>query len=111
MTATYRLTATAVRDLESALEFVAHRDGLMRASKLLEAFSTAFQRLAERPGLGRVRAELTGESVRWWTVFDWLLLYQPNAHGIDVLTVIHGARELRNLVLGYRGGEDRPTTG
>ncbi|MCU0866121.1 MAG: type II toxin-antitoxin system RelE/ParE family toxin [Planctomycetes bacterium] len=105
MTASYRLTATAARDVESALEFVASRDGLDRAMKLHDAFSQAFLRLAGRPGLGRVRSELTGESVRWWTVFDWLVLYQPNEVGIDVLTVVHGARELRNLIVGYRGGQ------
>jgi plasmid stabilization system protein ParE len=107
VTSSYRLTATAARDVETALEFVASRDGMSRAMKLHDAFSRAFLRLSERPGLGRVRADLTGDSVRWWTVFDWLVLYQPTAKGIDVLTVIHGARELRNLVVGYRGGADR----
>ena len=41
---------------------------------------------------------LTGEHVRWWFVFKWVVIYDPESSPISILRVIHGARDLERLL-------------
>ncbi len=59
--------------------------------------SQAFELLAFQPGSGTTRPKLTGQRVRWWPVFKWIVIYDPTASPISILRVIHGARELDRL--------------
>ena len=53
--------------------------------------------VAFQPGSGTTRPKLTGQRVRWWPVFKWIVIYDPTSSPISILRVIHGARELDRL--------------
>lgn len=93
----YRLTESAEADLDEILGFIAERDGINRALHVYEAFTKAFERLADAPGIGTRRPPMTGDAVRWWPVFSFLVVYDAEREPIDILRVIHGARDLRRL--------------
>jgi len=57
---------------------------------------TAAARLAIVPNIGRARPEL-GKDVRSFPVRKYLLFYRPITGGIELLRVIHGARNLRKI--------------
>ena len=98
MTAGYRLTGAAEDDLSEILLYVAEHDGAGRALHVHAKFVEAFERLASTPGAGAKRPELTGDRARWWTVFRWIVFYDPETSPITILRVVHGAREL-DLIL------------
>ena len=50
------------------------------------------------PKTGTTRPELTGERVRWWSIFKWIVLYDPETSPITILRIIHGARELGRIL-------------
>lgn len=50
------------------------------------------------PASGSKRTELAGERVRWWRVFDWIVLYAWESSPITILRVIHGARALDRIL-------------
>jgi antitoxin ParD1/3/4/toxin ParE1/3/4 len=93
----YQLTDTAEVELEDVLGFVADRDGVQRALHVHGKFVEAFELLAFQPGSGTTRPKLTGQRVRWWPVFKWIVIYDPTSSPISILRVIHGARELDRL--------------
>ena len=93
----YILTETAENDLREVLDYIAGQDGRERALHVHRKFVQAFEALAGAPGMG-VQRELTPPGVRWWTVFRFLVIYQSEASPIEILRIIHGAREIRLLL-------------
>ena len=93
----YQLTATAEAELGDILGLVAERDGVHRALRVPNKFVKAFEFLASQPGSGRTRPKLTGDRIRWWPLFKWLVIYDPVSPPVSILRVIHGARELDRL--------------
>ena len=91
MPAGYRLSRTALEDLEEILLYVSESSGTDRALHVHARFVAAFELLAELPASGSKRIDLTGERVRWWRVFDWIVLYAWESWPITILRVIHGA--------------------
>jgi toxin ParE1/3/4 len=107
MTHSYRLTATAERDIEQILEFIARRDGVGRALSVQGSLEKMFRAIVRSPGSGRKRPHLTGQNIRWRTVFHYLVLYDPGSRPITMLRVLHGARDIdRILPSGGAGTSD-----
>ena len=94
----YRLSQTALEELEEILLHVSERSGANRALHVHGRFVSAFELLAEVPTSGSKRTEITGERVRWWRVFDWIVLYAWETSPITILRVIHGARALDRIL-------------
>lgn len=98
MTAAYRLSETAEGELGEILLHLAVEESVERALHVHGHFVRAFELLAEQPGSGRRRPELTGDRVRWWNVFKWIVIYDPESSPIVVLRVIHGSRALDRIL-------------
>ena len=98
MTPGYQLTETAEAELDEILRYVVDRDGLDRALYVHDRFVHAFELLTAQPGSGTTRPDLTGGHVRWWFVFKWVVIYDPERSPISILRVIHGARDLERLL-------------
>jgi len=47
--------------------------------------------------MGTRKPELTADPIRWWPVFRFLVVYDGEREPIDMLRVIHGARDLARL--------------
>lgn len=94
----YELTETAEEELAGILRHIAERDGVERALRVHGKFVATFETLAETPGIGFKRPHLTGERVRWHTVFRFVVLYDPESSPIVVLRVLHGMRDLKRLL-------------
>ena len=94
---TYQLTETAYAELEAILVYIAERDGLERALHVNRQFHEAFGKLARMPGMGSTRSQLTGEHARWWPVFNFLVVYEPDDPGVIILRLVHGSRDLDQL--------------
>jgi toxin ParE1/3/4 len=93
----YQLSETAEAELGGILLYLANKESAERALHVHGHFVRAFELLAEQPSSGRKRPSLTGERFRWWTVFKWIVIYDPESSPITVLRVIHGARALDQI--------------
>lgn len=89
----FRLARAAERDLQEIKDFIA-RDSVDAAARVLSRLERAFDELAEMPGLGHRRDDLTPEDFRFWSVFDYLIVYDPNASPLAVVRVLHGRRDV-----------------
>ena len=92
----------AQADLDDTAEYLG-QDNPAVASRFLAATEEAFQQLLATPGLGRVREylnpKLTG--LCSWRIrgFEkWLAFYRSTDDGIDVVRILHGARDLGPLL-------------
>jgi toxin ParE1/3/4 len=64
-----------------------------RATRLRDIFYEQFRLLAAQPHLGEARNDL-GSNVRQWTVGDYVVLYEPKDKGVDIIQIVHSARDL-----------------
>ncbi|NOT00409.1 MAG: type II toxin-antitoxin system RelE/ParE family toxin [Phycisphaerales bacterium] len=89
-------------DLDDAGAYIA-KDSPATAKRFLVAAERAFQQLSDTPGLGRVRklrhSRLAG--VRSWRIQgfeNWLIFYRPVDSSLEVIRVLHGARDLETVL-------------
>lgn len=98
MKGVFYLSLQARRDVEEIEEYLATAS-LDAAIRFQGCMWETLGRLAESPLIGRERQSRSSVTagVRMWTVDGFrsiLVFYRPVAHGIWVLRVLHGARDL-----------------
>ena len=94
----YRLSSTAQADFEEAAEF--WRSKSIAAEERWEArLLDALQHIADWPDSGYTRTVIdTSPSTRFWTVEDYIIMYDSSAEPIFVLSILHGARDIPHVI-------------
>jgi addiction module RelE/StbE family toxin len=92
----YVLHPEAFADLDEIREFIA-QDNPDAAGRLMDEFFAAFQSLAQFPASGHLRPDLTGRSLRFLVVRQYLIVYAPESQPLQILAVLHGRRNPRVL--------------
>ena len=67
------LTQAAKADLLKILEYL-EGDSLSAVLKVVDALDDAMRLLADNPGTGHLRPDLTPQDVRFWSVFRYLVI-------------------------------------
>jgi antitoxin ParD1/3/4/toxin ParE1/3/4 len=93
----YVLTAAARTDLSEIAEFI-RRDSPSAARRVVESLREAMVKLAGMPEMGHVREDLAQASLRFWPVYSYLIVYLPESRPLQILRVLHGARDVRSLL-------------
>lgn len=88
-------TPEAKQDLLDTWEYIAD-DSVRAADRWLEEIVKHFESLAESPRIGRERPEL-GEDLRSYPVGNYVIFYKPLENGVEIIRVVHGARDLRRV--------------
>ncbi len=94
MSRPFLLAPSAARDLDDILEYALNRGGPAYALRIHRSLWESFSKLAGEPELGHVRRDLADESLRVWVVLSYLIIYRPSTEPLQVIRVIHGARDL-----------------
>ena len=64
------------------------------AVRVRDAIYDAVGKLAERPGIGHTREDLTDRPVKFWSVYSYLVVYDPESRPLTIVAVLHGARDV-----------------
>ncbi len=82
----------AKSDLVEIWDYIAENSEA-RADAFIQTIGQKLQILAERPNIGRPRDELV-DALRSFPVGRYVIYYMPIEDGIDVVRVLHGARDI-----------------
>jgi plasmid stabilization system protein ParE len=93
----FALTPAAEDDLRKIIEYL-EGDNPNAVAKVVDALDEAMQRLADNPGMGHARPDLTAEDVRFWPVFKYLVIYRPSTHPLQIVRVLHGRRDVKTIL-------------
>ena len=96
MSPRYQLTPSAQQDVDQITDFIAE-DSVEAALRVHDALEEAFRHLAEMPGMGHTRADLTVRPVKFWSVYSYLVVYDPASTPLTVVAVLHGTRDVENI--------------
>lgn len=91
----FRLTPQAQSDLLAITDYILDNSGAKRAKSVISVIREALEKVAETPGLGHKREDLTDEDVRFWTVFKYYVVYRPETHPLEVVAIISGWRDVQ----------------
>ncbi len=98
------LTPTSKSDLRDILHDLAE-DSPDAAQRLREKFYDDFLALGRSPGIGHYHDELLSRKYRFWNLYPYVIVYAWEATPIQVVSVIHGVRDLA-AILALREGID-----
>ena len=85
----------AEADLDKIHDYIA-AENPTAAAALVTRLEDLAALLADAPGMGRARPELLS-NLRSFPLGSYLLFYRPSDNGIEVVRVLHGARDIPAL--------------
>jgi len=86
-------TQPAVEDLQKLHAYIA-RDSELYASGFVEQIILAVERLSDHPRMGRIVPETNDETIRELIHQHYRIIHRVTDQSIEILAVIHGARDL-----------------
>jgi plasmid stabilization system protein ParE len=89
----YVLAPDVLQDLQDIWDFIGS-DNVPAANKLEDESFEAFEMLAKRPRMGHTRSDLTERDVRFWPVGQYLIVYRSLPNTLQIVAVLHGARDV-----------------
>lgn len=93
----YTLSARARLDLQLIWNRIAE-DNIDAADRVKSKFREAMEQLAQMPGMGHRRLDVKNQRYRFWRVYSYLIVYFPDTKPLQIVRVVHGARDLRRLL-------------
>lgn len=90
-----RYAAKARADISVITEYIA-KDNPPAAGRVLASIRGACRSLADRPGLGRKRPELSADLYSF-PMGSYVIFYRVSTE-VEILSVLHGARDIPKLI-------------
>ncbi len=87
----------AYEDLWGIWQYLAQEAGVMVADRIEEDLFDAFDTLAQNPGIGHSRTDLTKAPVFFFSVRQYLVIYRKKVP-LEIAAVIHGKRNARRVL-------------
>ncbi len=93
----------AWREINVHLEYLEEQAGLETAERFLDQLISSFEVLAHMPKIGVQCGfgNLAIRSLRRWQVKgfeNWLIFYRAKRDGVEIVHVMHGARDIESLL-------------
>ena len=92
----YKISPAARTDLNGICRHIA-ADKRAAAGRFRKTFYESIRLLAAQPLIGEAREEF-GTGVRIFPVGNYLIFYRPTPERIEVVRVIHGARDYESFL-------------
>ncbi len=93
-----RISPRATEDLLDIWSYIAD-DSEANADGFIDKIYETMELLARQPGLGRLRKELVPE-IQSFAVGRYVVFYRVVTDAIEVVRVLHGARDIENILEG-----------
>ncbi len=90
-----RRLAKARADVDE-IWFTIALDSDRAAERVIKRIAEAEDRLADFPELGAPRPDISPHA-RHWPVGDYLILYRIASDAVEIVRIVHGARDLSDL--------------
>jgi len=97
------LTPEANSDLREILLDIAEENPAAAERLRMEIYET-LHHLGKSPGMGHYHEELLDRRYRFWNWYSYVICYRWDRKPIQIIAVVHGARELSAFFAARTGG-------
>jgi antitoxin ParD1/3/4/toxin ParE1/3/4 len=98
----YTLAPEAARDLVEIWRYVKKQSGQETADRVESVIRSKLAYLAEFPGAGHWRRDLTSADVRFFAVYSYLIVYRPESKPLEIVSILHGSRDVAGILSARR---------
>lgn len=84
-------------DLLEIWEHIA-ADDVDAADRVEHKIQQTISMLARNPGLGHLRRDLTSKPVRFWSVYSYLVIFDPDTRPLEIVRILSGYRDVAVLL-------------
>ncbi len=95
----YVLSVAAEQDLELIWDYIA-QDSIDAADRWIDKLFGVFESLAQAPGMGHKREDVTEIPVLFWPVGAYLVLYRVQGEKVEIVALTQGSRDIPNFLSG-----------
>ena len=93
------VSPAAKGDLEDIWDYLAiELEDPDTADHVIEGIFASFQRISSAPGIGHFRSDLCSQSVRFWSVWSYLVVYRHEGDEVQIVRVVHASRDVKALL-------------
>jgi toxin ParE1/3/4 len=100
MTRRYVLAPEAALDLVQIWRYLKKQSSIEIADRVESVIREKIVFLATNPGAGHWRKDLTDEVVKFFPVYSYLIVYRPETKPLQVVSILHGRRDVEQLLRG-----------
>jgi plasmid stabilization system protein ParE len=93
----YLVAPEAEGDLQQIWRYLLGEAGLAIANRIQGDLVDAFEGLADLPGKGHKRPDLTSRDVLFFSVYQYMIVYRRTAL-VEIVAVLHGKRNVKRLL-------------
>lgn len=94
MSEQFEFLSEARADIRSIWQFLGEEQSQDTADEIIDRILLECARLGEMPGIGHYREDLLDKRYRFWNTSSYLIVYRWRVQPIQVIAVVHGARNL-----------------
>ena len=94
----YRLSRTAIDDLDTILTYLAEQSGWERSMNAEKRLFDSFERLAQDPGMGHRRLDRTSSPVYFFACEPYLVVHRGDTNPLQIIAIVHSSRDSRRLL-------------
>jgi plasmid stabilization system protein ParE len=102
MSARYILAPQAAQDLVDIWRYIKDQSSLAMADRVEAVIRDKIGFLSANAHAGHWRRDLTQERVRFFPVYSYLIVYRPDTKPLQVVTILHGRRDVETILSGRR---------
>jgi toxin ParE1/3/4 len=96
----YVLAPEAALDLVQIWRYIREQSSVEIADHVESVILDKIAFLVESPGVGHPRTNLTDEAVKFFPVYSYLIVYPPDMRPLQVVSILHGRREVEQILKG-----------
>ncbi len=98
MNARYVLAPEAARDLVEIWTYLRQQISLETAERVESVIRGKLLFLAENPGTGHRRQDLTEYNARFFPVYSYLIVYRPDSKPLQIISILYGRRDVEEIL-------------
>ena len=100
MTARYLLAPEAALDLVEIWRYLKKQNSVEMADRVESLIRDKIAFLAQFPGAGHWRKNLTDQPVKFFPAFSYLIVYRPETKPLQIVSILHGHRDVEQILKG-----------
>lgn len=94
----YIVSPQAERDLDAIKLFLVREADVRVTRHVIRGLREGMETVGKSPGIGHSRQDLTELPLKFWRVFSYLVVYDASASPIQIVRILHGARDIQTAL-------------
>ncbi len=96
----YVLAPGAALDLAQIWRYIRKQSSVAVADHVESVIRDKITFLAQVPGAGHRRNDLTDQNVKFFPVYSYLIVYRPDTKPLQIVSILHGRRDVEEILKG-----------